>query len=456
MQKTRLSFWQIRNVRFGFLVLLLCVLAGSGAAQDDPNAQYILLQTGELRAGEREIDAPVEVGVLRLHFTLQAEPGIRWTVITPSGKPMTLTDPNVAVTELAGRRTIAMWDPRPGPWKLRLSGAGRFTLTAAVQGELYICCVQFWGRNGFAGMDRYQPARGSKQQAQVYASGFNIETIQFDLINEQGAPIAPVKARQSDFSNPYNFTLLLEAPDQPFRLRVRGRDLSGKPYQRVFSSLIRPQSPESPQAQNEAAAGAPRIVTPPQEWNPAATEGEIRIIRAHIAEWSDEPLLSEAGNPIGIRLRYAIRFPADGSYSPHPQVHPERIGSGYTGALGMRLLKGTVEPMPAGLSNATQFLMGGRAEFRAGTLYRFTADLVPNYALFDEQKKRFCLQSNAYSQPGLRERFDRELAGEQRLRYRISFAGADLDGRTPALTEHTYVPNHWRLGFKREGAVDCP
>ncbi|MGH9845196.1 MAG: hypothetical protein ACREEM_41295, partial [Blastocatellia bacterium] len=381
----------------------------------------------------------------------------QWTILTPSGKPMTLTDPNVAVNEAGDRRTISLWDPRPGLWKIRLSGKGKYTLTATAQGELYICCIQIWGRNGVFGMDRYQPARGARQQAQVYASGFNIETIRFDLVNEQGAILAPLKFRQSDYSNPYNFTLLLEAPDQPFRVMARGRDLNGKPYQRIFPWLIRPQSPEALNAQNEAAAGIPQpIVTMPQEWNQATVEGEFKLVRARIASWKDEMLVSEKGNPIGIRLRYAIRFPADGSYSPQPQLYPERITSGYTGALGMRILRGTVEPMLEGLQNPTQFFFGARANFRGDTLYNFTVDLVPNYATFDEQKKSFCLTTKTYSQPGLRERFDREVTSELKVRYRLSFSGADLDGRTPTLTENAYVPNRWYLGFGREGAGECP
>jgi len=451
----------IRNLKsfFVIVVLLICSAAGRAAAQDDPNAQYLLLQSGEAASAPREIEVPVEVGVLRLQFNLQAGRDLQWTIVTPSGKPMTLTDPNVAVNEGPDRRTIALWDPRPGPWKIRLTGHGKYTLSATAQGELHICCIQLWGRSGVFSMDRYQPAPGARQQAQVYASGFNIETIQFDLVNEQGATLAPLKFRQSDYSNPYNFTLLLEAPDQPFRIRARGRDLNGKPYQRIFPWLIRPQSPEALNAQNEGAAGNPRIgqsiVTMPQEWNKATVEGEYRIVRARIAEWKDELLVSEKGNPIGIRLKYSIRFPADGSYSPQPQVYPERITSGYTGALGMRILRGTVEPMPEGLVNPSQFFLGARANFRGDTVYHFSVDLIPNYALFDEQKKSFCLQTKTYSQPGLRERFDREVTSDLKVRYRLAFSGSDLDGRMPTLTENAYVPNRWYLGFGREGVTEC-
>jgi hypothetical protein len=310
-------------------------------------------------------------------------------------------------------------------------------------------------------MDRFQPARGARHQAQIYASGYNIETIQFQLINEQGDFVAPVKFRQSDYSNPYNFTLLVETPDRPFRVLAMGRDSSGKKFQRVIGWLIRPQAPDS---QAEGGAQSQQW-TPPQEWNKDFIEGEYKIVRAQIVSWQDEPLLSAKGNPIGIRLKYSIRFPVEGSYSPFPSVYPERVSYGFTGALGMRVHSGSVEPEPDGAQKSNQWIFGGRGTFKAGVVYNFTVDLIPNYASFNEQKGAFCLQTKAYSQQGgqggqggqqgLRERFEREVTSEVKIRYRLAISGTDLDGRQPMLTENTYAPNAWYQSFRKEGAADC-
>src|SRR5262249_26323247 len=188
---------------FVFMVILVCSasVSSGGYAQEDPNAQYILIQSGELAAQTREIEVPVEVGAQKLQFNLQCASGLDWTIITPSDRPLSLDMPNLAITNAKEganeKRSILMWDPRPGRWKIRLSGSGRFTTWVTTQGELYVCCIQFFGRNGVYAMDRFQPVRGARQQAQIYASGYNIETIEFRLINEQGALIAPVKFRQS-------------------------------------------------------------------------------------------------------------------------------------------------------------------------------------------------------------------------------------------------------------------
>ncbi len=448
---------------FAALFICLTPISPGVSAQDDPNAQYILVQSGELAEQPREIEVPVETGVFKLQFNLQSTGGVNWTIIAPSGNPLRLDMPNLSISNTKEgtneKRSILLWDPRPGKWKIRLSGSGKFTASVTAQGELYICCVQFFGRNGVFPMDRFQPVRGARQQAQIYASGYNIETIQFQLVNEEGGLIAPVKFRQSDYSNPYNFTLLVDTPGQPFRVLARGSDLNGKSYQRMIGWLIRPQSPD---AQAEGGVQAQQWAAP-QEWNKSLVEGEYKIVRAEIVNWRDEPLLSEKGNPIGIRLKYSIRFPVEGSYSPFPSVYPERVSLGFTGALGMRVHKGSVEPAPDGVQNPSQGIFGGRGNFKAGVVYNFTADLIPNYVAFNEQKNSFCLQTKAYSQQAgqqgsqtsLRERFEREVTSEMKIRYRLTISGADLDGRQPVLTENAYRPMAWYQGYLKEGAGEC-
>jgi hypothetical protein len=464
---------------FAVITIGSAFMSSAACAQDDPNAQYILIQSDELAGQVREIEVPVEVGVWKLQFNLQFTGDVSWTIVTPSDRPLAQDMPNLAISSgkegATEKRSILLWDPRPGKWKIRLSGSGGFTTSVTTQGELHVCCIQFFGRAGVFSMDRYQPVRGARQHAQIHTSSYNIDTIEFRLIDEQGELIAPIKFRQSDYSIPYNFTLLLDTPDRPFRVAARGRDASGKSFQRVIGWLIRPQASdpinagaiagtnprtEGAQAQEENQAQG----WAPQEWNQNVVEGEYKVIRAQIVSWSDEPLLTEKGNPIGIRLKYSVRFPVDGSYSPFPSLYPDRASRGFTGALGMRVHKGSVEPEPDGAQKSSQWLFGGRGTFKAGVVYNFSVDLIPNYVFFNEQKGSFCLQTKAYIQsggpagpaghPGLRERFEREVMSDIKIRYRISISGIDLDGQ-PVLTERTYAPNAWYQSYRREGAVDC-
>ena len=448
--------------------------ASGAAAQDDPNAQYILIQSGELARDPREIEVPVEVGVWKLQFNLQSTGDLDWTIVTPSDRLLSTDMPNLTITNTkegaTAKRSILIWDPRPGRWKINLTGSGKFTTSVTTQGELHVCCIQFFGRSAGYSMDRFQPLRGSRHQAQIYASGYNVETIEFRLINEQGEAISPIKFRQSDYSSPTNFMLYLDTPDRPFRVLARGRDTSGKNFQRVSMWLIKPQTSdpsnrtEGTKTEGAQAEGGNQTQAwaTPQDWNQSLVEGEYTVIRANLVNWTDELLLSEKGNPIGIRLKYSIRFPVDGSYSPFPSLYPARTGYGFTGALGMRVLKGAVEPEPDGSQKSNQWIFGGRGTFKAGVVYNFTADLIPNYAFFNEQKGGFCLQTKAYTQPGgtpnhptLRERFEREVMSQIKIRYRLSISGADSDWRQPLLTENSYAPNAWYQSYRREGAGDC-
>lgn len=429
-------------------------------AQEDPNQQYITLLSGKLSdetlAGEtRDIEVPVEVGVLRVFFSARSSGDFKLELISPSGRVIPLTEPNIAVTESNGKKTVAMWDPRPGLWKMRIVGSGDFTAAAWAQGELYICCMQFFARNLIHQLDKFQPVRGSRQQAQVYASGFNIEALEFQAISEQGELIAPLKIRQSDFSNPYNFTLLMETPDQPFRIRARGRDTNGKQFQRVFFWLVRPLASEPANAQPDVPGGA-QPQPQPQDWDKNAVTGEYKIVRAQITNWSDEPLLSDKGNPIGVRLKYSIRFPVDGQYSPYPQAFPERIPNTYTGAMNLRLYRSHVEPLPDGLQSPMQLFFSGRPMFKAGVTYNMTVEMIPGYANYNEQKKSFCLATRSYSQQGIRERFEREVTSDGKVRFRLSFSGTDLESRTPVLTENTYAPGVWHRSFMKDGVPECP
>ena len=295
----------------------------------------------------------------------------------------------------------------------------------------------------------------SHYQAQVYISGFSVDTIEFQLVNEQNELIAPIKLRQSDFSDSNNLTLLFETPDQPFRIRARGRDTNGKAFQRVFFWLVRPAAAEAVNSQPDVP-GAAIASQPAADWDKDAVAGEYKIVRAQITNWSDEPLLSEKGSPIGVRIKYSIRFPVEGQYSPYPQAFPERINNTYTGAMNLRLYRSQIEPLPDGLQSPQQMFFSGRPTFKAGVTYNLTVEMVPGYANYNEQKKSFCLATRSYSQQGIRERFEREVTSEAKVRFRLSFSGTDLEGRTPVLTENTYAPGVWHRSFIKDGVAECP
>ena len=157
---------------------------------------------------------------------------------------------------------------------------------------------------------------------------------------------------------------------------------------------------------------------------------------------------------IGLRLKYTLQFPRDGFYSPVPQVYPERINAGYTGALSLKTHKVTIEPRPEGLSSSGELRYISRAMYRGGQVYRFTIDLIPNYAIYHEPSRTYCLGIKTFAQ-GTRDRFFAEVTSEARLRFRYSISGTDYDGRQPVTTGQAYIPNNWYQGYLKDGGVEC-
>lgn len=434
------------------LIAMLCITTVSVWAQDDPSAQYAAIVSGAFTNEPNNIEIPVEVGVLRIQFFAQYEQQLNMTLITPLGNPVNLKGANISEANSEGKRSITVWDPMPGKWIMRIDGQGGYSAGAMVQGDLYVCCMQFTSRNGgISVLEGFQPVRGSAHQAQVFSSGYNLESVDFFLIDESGKEISKLKFRQSDYSSPSGYTLHIETPDKPFRIAVRGTDTGGKAYQRVFLLLIRPSTNIPVLAENSPA----QINVQPniEDIFKGAETGERKVIRAHVKNWTDEILYSESGNPIGVRLKYSIEFPLEGIYSPYPQLYPDRMGGGYTGSLSMRPHKGSVEG--GGAEPNRNLSTNVRANFKSGVTYNFVLDMVPSYLHYNEQKKQFCFQTKIFNQPGVRERFTREINGDGKIRLRFSIAGTDLDGRSPVHTENSYAPNNWYQSYLKEGIKEC-
>lgn len=423
--------------------------------EEDPQSQYITILAGELAEGRsREILLPLEPGILRIEFVLRYTGSVQMTVLDAVGRPLDPALPPVQAQEVAGRRSLQLWDPRPGSWKVRLEGEGAYTFAVLVQGELYFCCGYLVTSTGMHPLNRVTVGRGRRYRLQVYLSGFQMDRLDLQLVDTQGREITPVSFRQNDLSSLTGLLVLLEVPDHPFRVRATGIDLSGKPFQRVLFPIVQPTDPlTTPDLDSQKD---PLLL----ELAGTARSGEQTLVRAQLLTWSDEPLAGEGGAEIGVRLRYTLRFPVTGVYSPHPQLYPERMPPGSTGALAMRLHHLRVTPLPDGLSPATPAtpspLLTGRFTYQAGIDYQFEADLVPNYVLSPASSTGFCLQLRVYHQPGLRERFEQEVSRERRMRYRFTIPGSTLEARNPALTVQAYDPVRWHAAHLRWRTPTCP
>lgn len=441
-----------------FLLLFCLYLGTSGLAQtsglsqawpDEPNAQYILFGSGTLDGNQREYEVPVEAKTFRLQFWARVTGDVTLEVIGPLGNPQPLADPNVGSTMSRERQQIVVFDPKPGKWRIRLRGKGSFTAAVSTQSELHVCCISLISPP----VPQSHPLpplvqlKTRLQAMQASIAGFEVLSVEFHLIDENDRIIKPIRLRQNDFSNPYLLIMLVEAPSQPFRVMARGLDQTGYMFQRVFPTLFQSVQDE---ATTTGATREPLLLDLMQN----AEAGPYQVIRTPVVDQSDEPLLSESGLAIGVRLKFSLRFPREGFYTPLPQVYPERISFGYTGALSLKVHHIEIAPVPEGPQAPIAGRYLTRASYKANQLYRFTVDLIPNYAQYHEQKQTFCIMSKAFSY-GSRERFLSEVTSQSKVRFRVSIMGTDIDGRQPSTTEQSYIPNLWYSNFLKDGAIEC-
>jgi len=136
-----------------------------------------------------------------------------------------------------------------------------------------------------------------------------------------------------------------------------------------------------------------------------------------VQEIADEAILSERGQPVGIRLTYRVRFPEAGVYSVGPSIAvPIRDETGtIPGALHLGFVAEPLSrPEPARTGEP------GERYFPENVDYRFTVDLVPSFLRVDVRRGERCIfvQPNRnYSEDdflnvvtrGLRSRYRTEL-----------------------------------------------
>jgi hypothetical protein len=159
---------------------------------------------------------------------------------------------------------------------------------------------------------------------------------------------------------------------------------------------------------------------------------------------SDEPFRSAAGNLLGVRLRYSVRFPTSDHASPGPRLLT--VDESIRDFRGMTILNTTVEPRPRPLSNSPLPVPYGR--YKGGITYHFTFETVPFYLIPSRDRSGFCMSfSNAEEE---------QLAqSEREEKFLISVGGTSADlyltGKSP-VTSRAYKLRDFYDGAVAEGA----
>ena len=159
---------------------------------------------------------------------------------------------------------------------------------------------------------------------------------------------------------------------------------------------------------------------------------------------TDEPFRSPSGNLLGVRLRYSVRVPTSGRYSPGPRLLT--ADKSLRDFRGLTILNTTVEPRPARADASLLTVPYGRYEKEI--TYQFTVEMIPFYLIPSRDRSGYCNSFASAEEENLAQ-------SDRQERFLISVGGTsadmDLTGKSP-LTSHAYKLKDFYDGAVAEGA----
>ncbi|MCE3255244.1 MAG: hypothetical protein K0R25_738 [Rickettsiaceae bacterium] len=177
-------------------------------------------------------------------------------------------------------------------------------------------------------------------------------------------------------------------------------------------------------------------------WSPIVDldirKSEKRSENTIISNMTDEVLLSDKGNPIGIRLKYSISFPDEDHNWGFPMASPEK-NLGVSIWSDMTTVNHHVEPS----------VMGDKVDKNEqGKVYNFTFDMIPYFVRQDVKKTKKCIDkpSKQYE-----EAFQKLIQNSELIRFNIRISGANFSGTTA----NAYDLKEFYDSAIKEGVRDC-
>ncbi|MSV34839.1 MAG: hypothetical protein EXQ47_04480 [Bryobacterales bacterium] len=319
----------------------------------------------------------------------------------------------------------------------------------------------------------YFPLKSTAVQGRQYLADARIDGIEgvaavrFELTDAAGRALQLLSMwKATDSSTDGEFLGLVTIPGQPFRMAAVGTDRRGAAF-RVLSrdviqppvsgadepGLVSPGFPAIGQEQIQKIVDGAR-----QEMGTraarAATEhpgGVISIGSSALSRIGYEPFVSPSGAPLGLRLRYSLRFDADSTVAAIPHVFPVYKPYEWRGLVTMKGLRGTISPAPelGAMSLNDVIVYGSRAQYRAGVTYTFSIDMVPDYVFQGTLSGRYCVHDQKFAaNPNP---WNALLASSETPPYSLSWNDAGSVATIPAF----YPQSALRANFITAGATDC-
>ena len=213
------------------------------------NRVTLLWATGKLSGATREFTVPLDATVERATFSLSTDTkGTSLIVTRPAGEAVAAGGAGVEDTDLNCGRVVTVASPEAGPWRVQVTGSGRYWIEVEGKSEIFFVTVQFvrlGGRPGHEGYFRIpgQPLGGEPAMLEAGLSR-SAGRPAFELVTEAGETIGTIPIHPEPDGDPSEYYGRFQLPDQPFRVAVRGHDEKGNEYQRYFHTLFHAENVE--------------------------------------------------------------------------------------------------------------------------------------------------------------------------------------------------------------------
>jgi hypothetical protein len=170
--------------------------------------------------------------------------------------------------------------------------------------------------------------------------------------------------------------------------------------------------------------------------------------RIEVLDVSDEPLWALQGKPLGIRMRYSVRFPREGAYS---QAAILAATDDHFEARRMRAIGAKITPPPENmLADSTS--TGTYARYRGQITYAFVVDLVPAFVILSPDQTKSCISFlDAKEKQAV-------TASNLRTRFSVHIDATDYGGYyggPPKLTQNAYSLAELYRNAVEKGAKDA-
>jgi hypothetical protein len=191
---------------------------------------------------------PVDSRLSKLAISIDLLQSADATVFRPDGTPVGSNDAGAKVLVLSQVASYQIDKPAVGIWKITLNGTGQFVVKVAGSSPLSFSRLNFVKLDGYQDWGFFPiqgyPVVSIKQNVEATISD-DTHDVHFEFRARNGAllnsvildPVTPYPGVQTVF-----IRLNVDLPIQPFRVYAVGKDVNGKPFQRVFGSMIAPQT----------------------------------------------------------------------------------------------------------------------------------------------------------------------------------------------------------------------